>query len=137
MTPRIFSPRGNQDIFSTFWGDFLTKLHKTLGEKEEKIRRRKKKTAETAPRNCRFLSLVLGERALILAWPPLFNSQVESQSAPPSPRTSHLFPLALNSRRKIRYVHQALPIPWATKIVSQTLLGIIHCELICQSPVLR
>ena len=29
----LFSPPGNRASFSTFWGDFLTKLHREAGEK--------------------------------------------------------------------------------------------------------
>ena len=53
-----FCPPGNRAIFSAFWGDFLN-LHSKPGEKE-------KKSLETAPRNCRFLSLVVVVRVLAI-----------------------------------------------------------------------
>ena len=45
--------------FSRFWGARLTKLHIHTGEKA-------KNPVETAPRNCRFLSLVVIKRAMTL-----------------------------------------------------------------------
>ena len=63
-----FSPPGSRAIFSTFGGDFLTKLHTQPGQKGNKSTgENSKNPVETAPRNCRFLSLVVVERALILA----------------------------------------------------------------------
>ena len=58
----FFSP-GDRAVFSTFWGDFLTKLV-NLEKKEEAHRRKFKISSETAPRNCQFLSLVVVKRAL-------------------------------------------------------------------------
>ena len=62
------SSPGNRAIFSTVWGDFLTKLHRNhwrrsknfhwrkIYKKKEKMNWRKFKNnpMETAPRNCRF-----------------------------------------------------------------------------------
>ena len=47
----LFSPPGNRAIFSTFWGHFLTKLHRKPGEKE-KIHWRKstKSSGEASPK---------------------------------------------------------------------------------------
>ena len=42
----FFSPPGNRAIFSTFWGDFLTKLHSKPGEKGKKIHWRKFKKVQ-------------------------------------------------------------------------------------------
>ena len=65
------SPPGTWAIFSTFWGACVVKMHRRPGETEknpleEKIRKLKQKrsTVETAPRNCRFLSLVVVEPVL-------------------------------------------------------------------------
>ena len=59
-----FSPPGNQANLSTFWGDSLTQLHSKPGEKGQKIHFIQKNAVETAPRNRRFLSLVVVERVL-------------------------------------------------------------------------
>ena len=65
----LFCGPGNRAIFSTFWDDFLTKLRRKPGEKRknplEKITN--KYPMETAPWNCRFLSLVVVERVLKIA----------------------------------------------------------------------
>ena len=56
----LFSPPGDRAIFSTFWGDFLTKLDRKAGEKgENPLEKNQKNPVETASRNCRFLSLVV------------------------------------------------------------------------------
>ena len=61
-----FSLPGNRAIFSTFRVDFLTKLHIKPGERgKNPLEKTHKIQVETAPRNCRFLSLIVGERALI------------------------------------------------------------------------
>ena len=65
----LFAPPGNWASFSTSWGDFLSKLHRKPGEKQGKHPLEsipKKNPVETAPRNCRFLSLVVVERVLSL-----------------------------------------------------------------------
>ena len=52
-------------IFSTFCGDFLTKLHRKPGERgNNPLEKNEKNPVETAPRNCRILSLVVVERVL-------------------------------------------------------------------------
>ena len=75
----FFSARKSA-IFSTFWGHFL-KLHSKPGEKGknplEKIQRN---PVETAPRNCRILSLVVVERVLSLALFWLFCTVDEAPS---------------------------------------------------------
>ena len=48
--------------FSRFWGARLTKLHINTGEKAKKSSG--ELPVETAPRNCRFLSLVVVEHVL-------------------------------------------------------------------------
>ena len=52
--------------FSRFSGARLTKLHREPGEKAKKSSG--EPPVETAPRNCRFLSLVVVERVLKLSW---------------------------------------------------------------------
>ena len=61
-----FSPPWNQAIFSTFWGAFLLDYTETLERREKNPleRENSKSPVETAPRNCRFLSLVMVERVL-------------------------------------------------------------------------
>ena len=63
----FFAPPGDRAIFSTFCGDFLTKLHRELGENGENnipLEKIQKNPVETAPQNCSFLSLVVVERVL-------------------------------------------------------------------------
>ena len=60
--------------FSRFWGARLTKLHREPGEKAKNTSG--EPPVETAPRNCRFLSLVVVERVLNFARrqpPPPFS----------------------------------------------------------------
>ena len=62
-----FSPPGNRAILSTFWGDFLAKLHRKPGKnlfKKNPLEEFKQNQVEMAVENCRFLSLVMIERAL-------------------------------------------------------------------------
>ena len=54
VTEPHFSLPRNLAIFSTFWGDFLTQLHRKTWRERNK---------NPLPRNCRFLSLVVVERA--------------------------------------------------------------------------
>ena len=51
-------------------GHFLTKLHRKPGEKGKKpLEKIQKNPEETAPRNCRFLSLVVVERVEWIVYP--------------------------------------------------------------------
>ena len=54
---KLFSLPGNRAIFSTFWGDFLTKLHSKPGEKgkDSTGENSTKNPVETAPRSCRWI----------------------------------------------------------------------------------
>ena len=63
-----FSPPRNWAIFSHFSCDFLTKLHRTPGEREDKnpLEKTKKKSSGEISWNCRFLSLVVAGRVLSL-----------------------------------------------------------------------
>ena len=63
-----FSP-ANRAIFSTSWGDFLTKWRRKPGEKRKNPveKTQKKSPVETEPQNYRFLSFVVVERVLIAA----------------------------------------------------------------------
>ena len=61
-----FSPPGNRAIFSTFWGDFLAELHIEPGEKGKYPLKKIQTIQWRNFRNCRFLSLVVIERVLIL-----------------------------------------------------------------------
>ena len=64
---RAFSPARKSGKFLHILGGFLAKLHRRPGEKGKKKTTGEKNLrnpVETAPRNCRFLSLVVVERVL-------------------------------------------------------------------------
>ena len=65
----LFSPPGNRAIFSTFWLELFTKLHSKLGKKgKNPLEKNSKNPVEKIPLNCRFLSLVVVERALVFPY---------------------------------------------------------------------
>ena len=76
----LFSLPGNRAIVSTFWGDFLMKLHSKSGETKKNTGENSKNPVETEPRSCRFLSLAVVERVL--------NEIVWFSRTPPLPRIS-------------------------------------------------
>ena len=101
----LFSPSGDQAIFSTFWGDLLTELHCQPGEKIHW--RNSINPMETAPPEFQFLSLVVVEGVLADGSPIKLQGQ-ESWGTPKIHLQNEISPKGSETKWPNRYNPVAL-----------------------------